>query len=478
MVLAIVTGNVNPATLGSGPVANNGMLQFIGVYGTIYGNDISGSGALEITGVQIGGANYSADVTLTGNNTSTGPVTLNGALRIGNGGTTGTLGSGSVAGIPGIGGGNMVSFNRSDNIVVANAFDATNGLLVQQDGSGTLTLTGSLYSNVPLNATAGNLSIALGPSASAGQINASGTGTITISSGTNLTVSYASVANTGNTIVPAGAALTSTGSINVSGNGTLTVNGTAQSSSLAVSGNGTLIVNGTAQGVTLSSSAAPSPASAGCLLRGTGTAGAVVTTDPANRNAVVWPGLAKTVGALTASEQLTVGSVDFSSGGKIAVVVKNSGGFSQKLVITNSATLATSESVFSFATDATPATPTSYTVLSCTNGLISESFSTIDAPPGFVTGTHYDLRYSISGASPKLQSVIGPHYTLVGGYNQMDLVFTGNSVTPVTVDGFTAQTEGAGVRLDWHCVSEFQNAGFNIYRRAIQESGVRGQESG
>ncbi|HLX64696.1 MAG TPA: C25 family cysteine peptidase [Planctomycetota bacterium] len=466
MAVQLGYGAAGAGALGSGPIVNNGTLKFNNFY-TEIDNDISGSGGLYMAG---------STLTLGGNNTFTGPIYLEGTLQIGNGGTTGTLGNGPVHSNYVYGGGDTLNFNRSDSIVIPNAIGDANGtIIVEQISSGTTTLTGTLYPNVEAIAAAGNLSIASGPSVTVGQIDASG-GTITIPSGTTLTVSYASATNAGNIIVPVGATLTSTGSINVSGSGTLSVNGTAQSTGIGVSGNGTLIANGTVQSVTLSGSTAASPAGAGCLLRGTGSAGAVLANDSTNVNGVVWPGLAKTVGALTANEQLTVDSLNFTYGGKLAVLVKNSGGFSQNLVVTNSVTFPTFDAAFSFATDTTPAVPTSYTVLTCTYGSINESLSTIDAPPGFALGTHYDIRYSISGASPKLHSVIGPYSTLGGGYNQMDLVFTGNSVTPVTLDSFAAQTDGLGARLDWHCVSEFQNAGFNLYRRAVDEP--RSQASG
>ncbi|HLX61614.1 MAG TPA: C25 family cysteine peptidase, partial [Planctomycetota bacterium] len=54
---------------------------------------------------------------------------------------------------------------------------------------------------------------------------------------------------------------------------------------------------------------------------------------------------------------------------------------------------------------------------------------------------------------------IGPN-----SYNRIVVRFD-NAVTPATVDSFTAQAQGAGVLLEWELVSEFQNAGFNVYRR-------------
>ncbi len=52
--------------------------------------------------------------------------------------------------------------------------------------------------------------------------------------------------------------------------------------------------------------------------------------------------------------------------------------------------------------------------------------------------------------------------------NRLYVRLTG-SVTPVTVDSFSAKAEGAGVAVEWNLASELQNAGFNIYRRSIED---------
>ena len=44
------------------------------------------------------------------------------------------------------------------------------------------------------------------------------------------------------------------------------------------------------------------------------------------------------------------------------------------------------------------------------------------------------------------------------------------AVTPVTIDAFTASRDGAGVLLTWTALSEYHNAGFNIYRRCAERS--------
>ena len=53
-------------------------------------------------------------------------------------------------------------------------------------------------------------------------------------------------------------------------------------------------------------------------------------------------------------------------------------------------------------------------------------------------------------------------------YNRVFVRFN-NSVTPITVDAFSAAQEGAGVVLEWKLISEYQNAGFNIWRREVSD---------
>ncbi len=283
-------------------------------------NNISGSGSLQVIG---GGA-----ATLTGNNSYSGQTILAGSgayLIIGDGATAGTLGSGPVTGA------GALQFERSDSITVPNAIgDSSSNILLYQAGTGTMTLTGAIDPGTALYAEGGALSISE-PSAAVNLLTV--TGTFIVPSGMSLTANSVNVSS-GNLTVAAGGSLSTPSAVSVSSTGTLTVNGTTQN-------------------VSVLASSVPSPALAGCLLRGTGTVGAVLADDLTNLNAVVWPGLADTVGALTANEQLTVDSLDFTSGGKIAVVVKNSGGFSQKLVVMGDATFPTFDSVFSFATDTT-----------------------------------------------------------------------------------------------------------------------------
>ena len=114
--------------LGTGAVINNGALVFDRSDALTVAGPISGSGTLTQRGAGM--------TVLTGSNSYTGETTISsGALQIGNGGTTGTLGSGSV-----IDNGDLI-FNRRDAITVTNAISGTGRLI--QAGSGTLTLRGA-----------------------------------------------------------------------------------------------------------------------------------------------------------------------------------------------------------------------------------------------------------------------------------------------------------------------------------------------
>jgi autotransporter-associated beta strand protein len=99
----------------------------------------SGSGSLVIVG-DISGSGIVKDgsgtLTLTGSNTYTGTTTVQaGVLQIGNGGTAGTLGSGSVVNDA------IVVFNRSDNLTVSNVISGSGSVV--KLGGGELTLSGA-----------------------------------------------------------------------------------------------------------------------------------------------------------------------------------------------------------------------------------------------------------------------------------------------------------------------------------------------
>ena len=122
--------------LGSGNVTNNGALVFFQADNHLVNGTISGTGSL----LQRGGG----IVTLSANNIYSGPTTItSGSLQVGNGGATGSLGSGALAND-----GTLI-YNRSGNLTVGNikTGPANQGALTFR-GSANYTLnSGNTYIN-------------------------------------------------------------------------------------------------------------------------------------------------------------------------------------------------------------------------------------------------------------------------------------------------------------------------------------------
>lgn len=157
-------------------------------------------------------------LTLTGANTYAGLTNLSaGTLQIGNGGATGTLGSGDVANTA------ILAFNRSDSgYVVSNVIYGAGA--VSQVGSGTTTLIGANSYAGPTTVSAGtlnvlgsltsNITVASGATLS-GQ---SGTTSLTLALATGSSiVGVAQTAGAGN-MFRAGGGVTTTGTITIVGN--------------------------------------------------------------------------------------------------------------------------------------------------------------------------------------------------------------------------------------------------------------------
>ncbi|THF62373.1 hypothetical protein E6C76_18825 [Pseudothauera nasutitermitis] len=120
-----------------GDVVNDGTLAFNRSDALTFGGAISGAGRL----VQEG----NGALTVTGNNSYTGQTRFHsgGTLQVGNGGTTGSLGGGTIFFADGMG---TLAFNRSDDVVFSQDITEDTatamGSLIQR-GTGTLTLTGN-----------------------------------------------------------------------------------------------------------------------------------------------------------------------------------------------------------------------------------------------------------------------------------------------------------------------------------------------
>lgn len=154
-----VGANTTTGSLGSGKVFNNAALVFYRTNALLVSNDISGAGQVS----QVGGS----DLVLTGTNTYAGTTTINnGTLQVGDGGTTGTLGSGKVVNNA------ALVFNRSDSLTVSNDISGTGTLL--QAGSGTTTLTGAHAYTGGTRVSGGTLAIN-GSTTGNVQVNTAGT---------------------------------------------------------------------------------------------------------------------------------------------------------------------------------------------------------------------------------------------------------------------------------------------------------------
>ncbi|MGB8601770.1 MAG: autotransporter-associated beta strand repeat-containing protein, partial [Rhizomicrobium sp.] len=233
----------NTVSLASSAIIDNGTFYINDSNTLTLGQTISGTGSLVLL--------YdNSDLTLTGENTFTGGVALRGmsTLRIGNGGTTGSLTSDITGSGTGYG---TVIFNRADAYTYSGAI--TNVYTIEV-ATGTVTLTGtnsSTYTNIDIGATlqignggtSGSLTSQITDDGTliinrsddyeldktilgSGVLDISGTGTVSLGGNT---AGFA-----GTTIIDSGATLAltySSGNIlsnNITDNGTLLINNTTR----------------------------------------------------------------------------------------------------------------------------------------------------------------------------------------------------------------------------------------------------------
>ncbi len=185
-VLQVGNGGTT-GTLGTGAVTDNATLTFNRTDAVTVANAISGSGAL----IQAG----TGTTILTGAN-SYGATTISaGTLQVGNGGASGSLGTGAVSNS------GILTFNKSVALPVTNAISGA-GTIVQA-GSGTTTLSGTV-STGGISVTGGSLflngstTVPTIATASGTTLGGSGTvsGSATIVSGATLSPGAAGVAGT------------------------------------------------------------------------------------------------------------------------------------------------------------------------------------------------------------------------------------------------------------------------------------------
>ncbi len=222
---------------------------------------------------------------------------------------------------------------------------------------------------------------------------------------------------------------------------------------------GTLAINGS-----LSVGGSPISIGASGAIRGIGTINRVVNT--LTNTSVVWPGNSVGAGGVTANETLNVPStvnMSTGTGGKFITLVNRAANKCQSLTCTT-LTLGTN-SILDIGYD-DGATIGTFQVITTTSPIL-KPFSSIIASKGTI-GTQFNVLYR-SDSTLVATNVTTGTFTAAQNVNNVALQFLANNVTPVTIDSFTARAEGAGTLLTWDAVSEFQNQGFNIYRRAVSD---------
>ena len=162
-------------------------------------------------------------MTLTGANAYTGTTTISaGTLQVGNGGTTGTLGSGNVVNNA------TLAFNRSDNVTVTNAISGS-GSLVQQ-GSGIAVLVGANSYTGVSTVSSGTLQVGNGASSgSLGSGNVVNNAALVFNRSDNITV---------------GNVISGGGSFSKQGPGRLTLTAASPYTGSTIIGGGTLALSG------------------------------------------------------------------------------------------------------------------------------------------------------------------------------------------------------------------------------------------
>ena len=202
---------------------------------------------------------------------------------------------------------------------------------------------------------------------------------------------------------------------------------------------------------------------------GTLTGGLVVASGGS-----IWPGATTNTGtAMTFDEVMYVngpGNIDLSNGGKLKIVITNGlantptpGTINKQMLNIGFQPVLTlgPNSILSLgvgAGDYSSLNAAGIPIIPGGTGssTITSKFGTVlGLPSGWSVVYQYlgaDLMGDPAPGNPADGIVIRP---------------AGAAVTPATLEGFTAKAEGAGVLLEWNAISEYQNAGFNAYRRAM-----------
>ena len=309
--LQVGTGGTS-GQLGAGGIVNDGVLAINRSDEVTLSNDISGTGTL----AQIG----AGTTILTGSNTSSGPTIIaSGVLQVGNGGTTGELGTGDVLNQT------ALVFNRSGSLTVPGAISGAG--TVTQVGTGTTIFTGANTYSGATTISAGTLQI--GDGGTSGQL------------GTGAVVNNGSLVFNRSDAIAVSNPISGTGSLTQAGIGVLTLSGAKTYTGNTFVNEGTLLLDGSLAGSTI---VAPAALLGGAGLiggtltvNGTVMVGPLDTTGSLNGGSQAFAprrhaGLSQTFRAIAASAQASLGTlsvagdVTFTAGARNVVTLDATGG--------------------------------------------------------------------------------------------------------------------------------------------------------
>jgi autotransporter-associated beta strand protein len=295
-ILSLGRATANGDLGASSHVVNNGTLQIDRTTDLTLTQSISGTGALLKLGA--------ATTTLTGNNTYAGLTSITaGTLRIGNGGSSGTLGTGATL----IGAGARLTFERNDVHTAGNTITGAGALV--QAGAGTTVLSGDVSHTGGTTINAGTLRIGAGGttgSLGGGVLNH---GVLAFDRAGSLTY---------------GGAITGTGAVLKEGTGSVVFTGAHTYSGATAVNAGTLLINGSLTNTAVT-------VNAGGTLGGTGVVAGPVTIAA---DGTIAPG--------ASPGTLTVGSLVLSPGSLLAYELGTPnvvGGPNDLIVVTGDLTL-------------------------------------------------------------------------------------------------------------------------------------------
>ncbi|MEI6233951.1 MAG: autotransporter-associated beta strand repeat-containing protein, partial [Planctomycetota bacterium] len=441
LITGNVTGALSPNTaitvVGNG---SGGGQLFPGIAGT-YANNITISGIGFAEGDTQ--ANFDGAIRLDGAINLSGTITLADNSRIGKfSGSTSTV-SGQITGPFGIDFYGMLNTATQNSIfILSNPNNNYTGNTTIYNGIFNTTNVANLTTTlklgasnvIPDGASAGNVVFAINGANNGATVILDLNGFsetingLTVNSGTFATRITNSVA---------GASVLTIGNNNTSSTFGGTITNTTGTLAITKIGSGSLTLTGT------NTYTGTTTVSAGTLA-GTGS----ITSDMVVTGGTVAPGIP---GGATGT--FTAAGANFSGGGTLNIRAQSPSAI-DKLVLTNAGSTANLNPAGGILNvDLTGFTGTGEFVIVQSN--------TWNTGAGFTVNI---LNKPVSVTNVKVS------YLNVNVTSKQVLLSIDGSVTPVKVSDFAAQSEGAGINVSWTAVSEYQNAGFNLYRRAVESS--------